>query len=470
MFSKATANFVRQVDPEGSLIHVSRMNDSSKLLPMALVVKRKRVWFWQRPKYRPTDFKLNDLLLGEKGLTPVVSKKEFVTYMGIFGNKLAGKLDTEAASVGVKVEAVGSSKLQSDFGMLKKEEVDVNKLLQDSNKRLVDMEHVLVQQLEKRSDILAVVKERILTTAACTVTQTKKEQCALHAMVGLLGKLGANVKVCIKESNDIEANMDVCLEIPSDVVIAYSVLELNIEKDGHFKICLQPGLIGGFEADKVRSWSSQDDIDVVDGRCFDGNILEESPQQNGAPVEDLSPLAALPPSTRWALYCKLQDILRDRVTLSHLQCALEELCVGRTPDTTRQETLPDSVENASPSLHAVHLLVTALEELPDKTLSLMCDSQPEFIKAFSILLNMMKESGRALSLECLPTPMREEQTFQQAKKLLGSIGVTISVDGDQLWWEKGVKSQIQFLVLCLSAYGMSLLCSGQKQELFSCVV
>lgn len=70
MFSKATANFVRQVDPEGSLIHVSRMNDSSKLLPVALVVKRKRVWFWQRPKYRPTDFKLNDLLLGEKRLTP----------------------------------------------------------------------------------------------------------------------------------------------------------------------------------------------------------------------------------------------------------------------------------------------------------------------------------------------------------------------------------------------------------------
>lgn len=59
------------------------------------------------------------------------------------------------------------------------------------------MEHVLVQQLEKRSDILAVVKERILTTAACTVTETKKEQCALHAMVGLLGKLGANIKVSL---------------------------------------------------------------------------------------------------------------------------------------------------------------------------------------------------------------------------------------------------------------------------------
>lgn len=70
MFAKATANFVRHVDPEGSLIHVSRVNDSDKLVPMALVVKRNRKWFWQRPKYHPTDFKLGDLLQGNKVLSP----------------------------------------------------------------------------------------------------------------------------------------------------------------------------------------------------------------------------------------------------------------------------------------------------------------------------------------------------------------------------------------------------------------
>lgn len=70
MFSKATANFVRQIDPEGSLIHVSRVNDSHKLVPMALVVKRNRIWFWQKPKYIPTDFTLSDLLHGDAVLTP----------------------------------------------------------------------------------------------------------------------------------------------------------------------------------------------------------------------------------------------------------------------------------------------------------------------------------------------------------------------------------------------------------------
>lgn len=70
MFSKATANFVHQIDPEGSLIHVSRINDSHKLVSMALVVKRNRIWFWQRPKYRPTIFTLSDLLQGDKLLHP----------------------------------------------------------------------------------------------------------------------------------------------------------------------------------------------------------------------------------------------------------------------------------------------------------------------------------------------------------------------------------------------------------------
>lgn len=70
MFSKATANFVRQIDPDGSLIHVSRVNDSRKLIPMALVVKCKPVWFWQKAKYQPTDFTIGDLLLDDTELSP----------------------------------------------------------------------------------------------------------------------------------------------------------------------------------------------------------------------------------------------------------------------------------------------------------------------------------------------------------------------------------------------------------------
>ena len=70
MFAKATTNLVSEIDPDGSLIPVRRLNDSDKLSPLALVIKRNRFWFWQRPKYLPTGFTLNDLLTGNQTIEP----------------------------------------------------------------------------------------------------------------------------------------------------------------------------------------------------------------------------------------------------------------------------------------------------------------------------------------------------------------------------------------------------------------
>ena len=41
-------------------------------------------------------------------------------------------------------------------------------------------------------------------------------------------------QACAKDSNDIERDSDVSLEIPSGTVIAYSILELEIKKNGHY--------------------------------------------------------------------------------------------------------------------------------------------------------------------------------------------------------------------------------------------
>ncbi|XP_039676618.1 gasdermin-E-like [Perca fluviatilis] len=470
MFSKATANFVRHIDPEGSLKHVSRLNDSDKLVPMALVVKRNRMWFWQRPKYQPTDFTLSNLLQGDEVLSPDVSKTEFVTYEGTYRDKLSGKLDTEAGSVRATLEGQGTSKLQSCFGKLKKEELDVKKLLKDSSRRLIDMQQPLVQQLEKRADVLTVVKERILTVNSCTVTQTKKEQCVFQGMLGLVGMMGSSFKVCAKDSNNVEVDSDVSLEIPSGTVIAYSILELEIKKSGHFNICLQPGSIGGIEADSLASWPSQDSLDEVDGKS------------NGSQEMDLSPLAELPQLTRCVLFKRLQETLGDRTALSDMESLLEELCSGETLSMAKHKELSESqrkllsaildrpgtdshAENSQcgiPShLNAAHLLVSALEELPDPTLSLLSKSSADFLEAFDTLMCMLKKSSEPLSIQCLPAPLQDNQAFQLAEQLLSSANVTLKRDSDRLWMETGDQAVLQ-LVLCLSIQGLSLLCKGQK--------
>ncbi|KAM3596096.1 uncharacterized protein V6R79_008033 [Siganus canaliculatus] len=344
MFSKATANFIHQIDPEGSLIPVSRVNNSHKLALMALVVKRKRIWFWQKPKYQPTDFTLSDLLQGDKELSPEVTVTEFLTYKGTYGDKLSGKLDTEAGSVSLSLEGHGSTKIQSSFGKLNKEDLDVKKLLEDSEDSHVNMQHVLMQQLKKRSDILGVVKERILTTATCSVSQIKKEQCTFQGMLGIMDVLGSSLKVCVKDRNNLEANSDVSLEIPPGTVIAYSILELEIKKDGHYAICLQPDTIGGIETDTLSS-DSHDPLDVLDGNCNGVTRQEEVPLSdllNDCHETDLSPLANLPQSTQWDLFRGLREIVKDTAALSYLQEALGDSFYGETPDEAEYKQLSDS--------------------------------------------------------------------------------------------------------------------------------
>ncbi|KAM7384011.1 hypothetical protein PAMA_011385 [Pampus argenteus] len=487
MFSKATANFVRQIDPEGSLIHVSRVNNSDKLVPMALVVKRNRIWFWQRPKYQPTDFTLSDLLLGDKVLSPGVSATEFLSYNGTFGDKHSGKLDTEVSSASVTLEGRASTLLQSSFGKLRKEELHVKKLLHDSNDSLVDMQHVLVQQLEKRADVLAVVKERILTTSPCTITQTKKEGCTIQGVLGLVGKLGSSVKVCVKDSNNIEMDSDVSLEIPSGTVIAYSILELDIKKNGNYEICLQPGTVGGFEADMIKSWSSEDflNIDRMDGKCNEERIWEKisfSASQNGSQEKDLFPLAELPQSTRRVLFLKLQETLRDSVALTYLQCYLEEdLCSYETLNIEQQEDLSESQRKLvsaildcigtggpakksqsghSARLLAAHLLVSAMEELPDETQSLLSESPPDFLEAFNTLMCMLKKSSQSLSMQSLPVLLQDNQNFQLAEQLLSSTNVLMRRDTDSLWVVTG--GELAVLPLVLSTHGLFLLCNRQN--------
>lgn len=68
MFATATKNFAEEVDPDGGLIPVSSLKDSISV--MSVVVKRKKFWLWQKPKYIPTGFKLSDLLTGDAPLTP----------------------------------------------------------------------------------------------------------------------------------------------------------------------------------------------------------------------------------------------------------------------------------------------------------------------------------------------------------------------------------------------------------------
>uniref|UniRef100_A0A672FJG2 Gasdermin-E-like n=1 Tax=Salarias fasciatus TaxID=181472 RepID=A0A672FJG2_SALFA len=467
MFPKATAKFVRQVDHEGSLIPVSRLNDSEKLDLMALVVKSKR-WFFQKPNYQPTDFTLGDLLLGDEVLKPEVSEKPFVTFKGTFRNRLSGSFDAEVSSVNLALEGRGTYKRHTNFGQLKKEELSVKKLWNDSRDRLVDMQHVLVQQIKKRAEVLALVKERILTTTSCPIEQQTTEQCKL---MGKLGLPGSPFKGCLKQSNSVEVDSDLSMEIPAGTVIAYSILELEIRKDGRCTICLQPSVKGGFEADSM----STSDLDLYDvDSCVQQPL---SAHLNGAQELDLCPLAELPESTRCAFFGMLQEAMTDRPALTSLQFVLEEVCNGETLTTENGECSEDqerllaaildqagsdrhSGDGIPAPLSAAHLLVSAIEELPDETLNLLSRSSQEDLKAFDTLMCRLKESSKPVSVRSLPVLLQDSQRLQMAEQLFGSAEVILRRDADCLWAK--TERRVGVLPLYLSIHGLAVLCSGLK--------
>ncbi|XP_029590577.1 gasdermin-E isoform X4 [Salmo trutta] len=470
MFAKATANFVRQIDPDGTLISVSRLNDSDKLVPMALVVKRNRFWFWQQPKYQPSGFTLNHLLLGDKELTPDVSESDFLSYEGRFGDNLSGKLDAKAGNVSVNLEGRGSSRLQSSFGKLKKQDVDVQKLLLASNDRMVDMQHVLVQQCQKHTEVFAVLKERVLTTTPCSISE--------------------------QENGSIEKDSDISLEIPPLTVIAYSLIELEVRKDGHYELCLQHGTLGGFEADSGRTSPSQDSFDAL---CVvDGLEWTEKEIPEGAPLSTLQKnlqgldlevyagqLAVLPELTRFALLQRVREVLVDRTTLSVLEHMLEGLCRGEEPDPAEVKQLTvtqnksvfallDLVQkgptneiqadraSASPHLTATHLLVSALEALPKAALTLLGESSPDVLEALNTLVTKLKVNSQSLPLESLPLPLQDEGAFHWAEQLLLSSKVTLRRETDRLWAETGRKPGVFPLVMCIAVQGLTSLYTGKE--------
>ncbi|KAJ8371531.1 hypothetical protein AAFF_G00307680 [Aldrovandia affinis] len=227
MLARATGNFVRHIDPEGRLIPLTRLNDSDKLLPLALVIKRSRFWLWQRNKYRPSVFTLNDLLLGDTPLRPDVMESDFLKYEGTFEDTVSGRLAGEAGPMTLTLEGRSSSRLQSSFGRLRKQEVDIQKLLQASKDRVLDLEHRLLRQTRQRCRVvLAVLTERIVSTQPCSICQQVQGLAGCGGLLALIGP--TDIQVSVEEKGRLKSDSSVSLEIPEFTVIAYSVIELEI--------------------------------------------------------------------------------------------------------------------------------------------------------------------------------------------------------------------------------------------------
>ncbi|XP_029307874.1 gasdermin Eb [Cottoperca gobio] len=463
MFATATRNFVEEVDHGGLLIPVSSLNDT--VAPLTVVVKRKRFWVWQKPKYNPTDFNLNDILTGDTPIKSDVTETDFIKYNGTYGDNMQGSVDANFASTNVSLEGKDSSKLQSYFGSLKKQEVDVQKLLRDSKDRALDMSHSLVQQAkEKHRRVFGIVKECIVTTAPCSVIEEVQQggQCGGGLSLCWL----KSSKVSLKENGSLSKDSNVTMEIPIHTTIAYALIELEIKHDGRYGLCLMSDTMGGFE---------------VDGPAKKGlsGIFGAPPSENshlGEELEQLSDhfqlLSALPATTRSSLLEQITKVMKDRGAVSSLQNVLDQMCLDKRPalgDVTATESQKQNIQaildlleqsgqaESTPVLTALHLVTSALDELTNDCLAVlgMCCSLT-VLQALEPLVQCVSGTGE-LPLSSGDQAALSEDVYEKTEHLFASSNVSLKRDGDT------VKTEIHHLpgnlplVLCIAVRGLASL-------------
>ncbi|XP_010740226.3 gasdermin Eb [Larimichthys crocea] len=460
MFATATRNFVEEVDHGGQLIPVSSLNDTIAVL--TVVVKRKSFWRWQKPKYIPTDFNLNDILTGDTPITPGVTEADFITYNGKYGGNIQGKVGANFPHSNLSLEGKDSSTLQSSFGSLKKEEVDVQKLLRDSKDRVLDMSHSLVQQTkEKHRQSFGIVKERIVNTQPCSVIEEVQQggQCG-----GGLSLCGPKIsKFSLKENASLSKDSDITMEIPIHTTLAYALLELEIKHNGHYELCLMADTSGGFEVDGHAGKTQFG----VSGSPPDASENSHLRQELERLKDHFQLLSALPVTTKSSLLQHFAKVVEDKEAVTSLQSVLDQMYLKKIPALGNVTTTESQKQNIQAILDlleqsgqvesvliALHLIVSAMDEMTDDCLAVlgMCCSLP-VLEALELLVQCVSGKGEMP----LSSAGLTEDIYEKAEYLFASSNVSLKRDGDAIKTEINHQLGNLPLILCIAVRGLASL-------------
>ncbi|XP_074125274.1 gasdermin-E [Sminthopsis crassicaudata] len=466
MFAKATRNFLTDTDPGGNLIPVSSLNDSDTLQLLGLVVKKKKFWCWQRPKYQFLSVTINDILTKDQCLTPVVVESDFVTYEGKFEDVVKGTVETALGKLTLNAGGSGLVERHSSFGTLRKQEVDLQQLIREAAERKINLQSPVLQQvLERKNEVLCLVTQKIVTTQKCVISEHVQieEKCG-----GVVGLRTRRLEVSVSEDGNVMRDSNVVLEIPTATPIAFRVLELYVKEDGQFEFCLLHEKQGGFERGSPEGRDHLDAgifgallfpflPDAVDGTSQAANLTPAegplSSLKHGMLLleRNFRPFVELSGHHRAALCETLWEVLLDDDLVVALDTVLSDILTGGRPQLTalaglsrlQQQQLAaflglaglqvqkDSrvwrdAQGHPELLSTVHFLVSALAEMPDDTAALMgvC-CQLRLIPTLCRLPLVMSADGVSELRDPGLALLGDAESFEIAQKLFASSNISL---------------------------------------------
>ncbi|NXL47137.1 GSDME protein, partial [Podilymbus podiceps] len=115
--------------------------------------------------------------------------------------------------------------------------------------RTINLSSSLLQQvIERKREVLCILREKIITTQKCTISEHTQMEEKISGVMGCSTKI---VKVSVSENGSMVKDSSVILEIPPATAIAYGVIELFIKNNGRFEFCLLDEQQGGFEKEST---------------------------------------------------------------------------------------------------------------------------------------------------------------------------------------------------------------------------
>ncbi|XP_075414399.1 gasdermin-E [Tenrec ecaudatus] len=497
MFAKATSNFLKEIDAGGDLIPVKNLNESDKVQLLSLVAKKKRFWFWQKPKYQFLSLTLGDVLTEDQFVNPVVMESDFVKYESKFKNHMTGAIETALGKVTLNVGGKGLVESQSSFGTLRKQEVDLQQLIRNAAERTINLkEPVLQQVLKRRNEVLCIVTQKIVTTQKCLISEHLQIEETCGGIVGIQTK---TIQVFAKEDGNLIQDSNVVLEIPTSTTIAYGVTDLYVTLDGQFEFCLLQGKCGGFEQKKrsysvdmtpmaYRMMTQLDTLDAAQDKSSPEEPLSALKPVNLLLEKDFQPFVELPEQQQTALRTLLQAALLDDELLMVLDRVFDDVVRGLSPPPEVLEELKPpqqqdvtaflqlvgcslqgrerehkDVQDNKELFSTIYFLISALAEMPDNSAALLaacCELQ--LMPTLCHLLRALSANGSSDLDDPALAPLRDVERFGIAQRLFASAGIRL--ERVQASVSVSILQDPHFfpLLLCISLNGLCAQGSGHE--------
>ncbi|XP_031214808.1 gasdermin-A-like isoform X2 [Mastomys coucha] len=436
LFSRSTKSLVRELGRKGELVPVDSLNSSQRLRPFCLVRKKRKryLWPWDTPLI-PTDFSLLDVLEPGWPDPEVNHSRPIYTW-----EKEAGGLTGAVSlSAGLQGQVTGSGKTTC-LSALAVQALWVSPCTWEmllEKRKLRSPRPSFLQELQSRKEreSLYVVTEAV-ETLQDTILQS-------HGQMLGAGQLSLLQLGHVQVQGQSHVDTEKMVSIPQGSVLAYRVLQLEVEEDGW-------GITEGYFSQESGEESSFHDF-------------------RDQAVSQLQDLVTLSSEQRDTLLGALQELLQDYQALQELEDTLEQaldtglLVQLEGPGGCVLRILKDSIDDLSClRSRAVLFILGALAALSEPQRCLLAQSIERQIlsEELELVASILEHNWNQMEEATSPLPKGvlcalKSETVVIILSLVQGCGLELEESGCQLTWDPTAVPQLSALYGCLT--GLQLL-------------